>query len=254
MITAIIQARMSSTRLPGKSLLPLGDTTILGYTVRQVQRAKRIGRVLVATSTDASDDAIEKYCKESSMEVFRGSLNDVLDRYYQAAKFAGAEHVARITGDCPLIDPAIVDAVAKVYEQGNCDYISTGRIVSTFPDGMDTEIFSTAALEAAWQEAKLPSEREHVTPFIWNHPERFRVVEYKNSRDLSAVRLTIDEPADYEVIKDIIANVPELSMQAVVAYLEKNPEAAAKNNSIIRDEGYAKSLKEDTQQDEKEKH
>lgn len=242
---------MTSTRLPGKSLLPLGDTTVLGHTVRQVAKAKHIGRVLVATSTDAPDDAIEKFCKENNIEVFRGSLDDVLDRYYQAAKSIGAADLARITGDCPLIDPALIDKVAEAYEQEGCDYISTGRIVSTFPDGMDTEIFSFLALEAAWREAKLPSEREHVTPFIWNHKERFNVVEYKNRRDLSAVRVAVDEPADYEVAKDIIAHVPELSMEAIVQYLEEHPEVAAKNNSIVRDGGYAKSLEEDEKEKQK---
>jgi len=250
MITAIIQARMGSTRLPGKVLLPLGDTTVLGHTVRQVKKAKKIGRVIVATSIDQSDDEIEWYCKENDIEVTRGSLQDVLDRYYQAAKARGAEHVARITADCPLIDPAVIDRVAGEYETSRCDYISTGRIKTTFPDGMDIEIFSFAALETAWKEAKFPSEREHVTPFIWNHGEHFRVIEVKNGSDLSAVRLTLDEDRDYAVIKEIVADVPELSMGHIVAYLKAHPEVAAQNASIVHEEGYYKSLKED----EKKKH
>lgn len=250
MITAIIQARMGSTRLPGKVLLPLSDTTVLGHTVRQVRKAKKIGRVIIATSTNASDDAIELYCRQNNIEVTRGSLQDVLDRYYQAARRCGAEHIARITADCPLIDPAVIDRVAAEYEKGRCDYISTGRITTTFPDGMDTEIFSFKVLETAWKEAKLPSEREHVTPFIWNHQERFRVIEVKNGADLSAVRLTLDEEKDYTVLKRIVADVPELSMDTILAYLKAHPEVAAQNASIAHEAGYFKSL----QEDEKTKH
>ncbi len=243
-------------RLPGKVLLPLGDTTVLGHTTRQVKKAKKIGRVIVATSTEKDDDAIELFCKDNSIEVFRGSLDDVLDRYWQCAKSVGAEDVCRITADCPVIDPAVIDQVASEYEKGKeekkCDYVSTGRTTTTFPDGMDTEIFSFKALEAAWREATLPSEREHVTPFIWNHPERFRVVEVRGGRDLSAVRLTLDEQNDYQVLTDIVAHVSDLSMEKIVRYLEEHPEVVAINHSIVRDEGYQKSLHEDTAYEAKE--
>lgn len=245
MITAIIQARMGATRLPGKVLLPLGDTTVLGHTVRQVRKAKKIGRVIVATSTEKSDDVVEVFCKKNNIEVVRGSLTDVLERYYKAAKARGAEHIARITADCPLIDPAVIDMVATRYEEGQCDYISTGRIKTTYPDGMDTEIFSFKALERAWKEAKLPSEREHVTPYIWNHPELFRVVEVTHDPDLSTLRLTLDEERDYVVLKDVVAHVPELTMDAIVAYLALHPEVAAQNASIVHEAGYFKSLQED---------
>jgi len=245
MITAIIQARFSSTRLPGKILLPLGDTTILGHTVRQAKKAKRIGRIVVATSDESSDDATEKHCQEVGVDVFRGSLGDVLDRFYHAALAHSATDICRITADCPVIDPTVIDRAAAEYEKGAYDYISTGRSGTMFPDGMDTEIFSFAALERAWREAKLKSEREHVTPYIWKHPEMFRVGEVKNERDLSHVRLTVDEPEDYEVLKKIVAEVRPLTMNAMVKYLAAHPEVAAINRSIIRDEGYAKSLQED---------
>ncbi|MBI4093533.1 glycosyltransferase family protein [Candidatus Kaiserbacteria bacterium] len=246
MITTIIQARVSSARLPGKVLLPLLDTTVLGSTIREVQRAKKIASVVVATSDQHGDDAIADAGEKLGVPVFRGSLDDVLDRYYKAAKKFGAEHICRVTADCPLIDPDIIDRVAAEYEKERCDYISTGRIASTFPDGMDAEIFSFIALERAWREAKLPSEREHVTPYIWRHPELFAVREVQNDRDLSRVRLTLDEPADYEVLKRIVAEVRPLSMNAIVRYLETHPEVAAINQNIMRDEGYTKSLKEDT--------
>ncbi|MFM2330939.1 MAG: hypothetical protein RLZZ26_446 [Candidatus Parcubacteria bacterium] len=239
---------MSSTRLPNKVLLPLADTTVLGHTVRQARRAKSIERVVVATSTEESDNAIEQYCREEGIDVFRGSLNDVLDRYYRAAQTYQVAHIARITSDCPFIDPAIIDRVADEYQKGDCDYASTGRIVSTFPDGMDTEIFSFTALATAWREARLPSEREHVTPYLWNHPETFKVIEVRNDRDLSAVRLTLDEPADYEVIKTIVRDVPQLDIESIIRYLETHPAVAHLNGSITRDEGYFKSLTEDEKQ------
>lgn len=245
MVTAIIQARTSSGRLPGKMLLGLGGKTVIENTIGRVRQARKVGKVFVATSAEPSDNALADLCEAKGVAVFRGALEDVLDRYCQAAKSAGAEHIVRITGDCPLIDPGVIDMVADEYVKRGCDYISTGRIASTYPDGMDTEIFSFAALERAWKEAKLPSEREHVTPYIWKHPGLFKIVELKNDRDLSHVRLTIDEPADYEVLKRIVAEVAPLSMENMVKYLEEHPEVAAVNGSIMRDEGYAKSLKAD---------
>lgn len=246
MITAIIQARMGSTRLPRKVLLPLGDTTILGSTVRQVRSATKIGKVVVATSDQVEDDPIAAECEKLGVEVFRGSLEDVIDRYYKAAKHFGAEHICRATADCPLIDPSVLDRVAMAYESERPDYISTGRIDSTFPDGMDTEIFSFAALERAWKEAKLTSEREHVTPYIWKHPELFIVREVKNDRDYSKIRLTIDEPADYEVVKEIAARVMPLSMTNIIEYLFSHPDTAERNASIVRDAGYLKSIQEES--------
>lgn len=245
MITAIIQARMSSSRLPGKVLLPLGDTTVLGSTVRQVRKAKNISKMVVATSDQPDDDAVAVECGKLGLDIFRGSLDDVLDRYYQAAKHFGAEHVCRMTADCPLIDPSIIDRVAELYELGRPDYISTGRTDSTFPDGMDTEMFTFKALERAWKEAKLPSEREHVTPYIWKHPELFKLAEVRNERDLSHVRLTLDEPADYEVLKAIVSEVRPHTMNSIVAYLGSHPEVIARNSSIVRDSGYLKSVQEE---------
>ena len=248
MIVAIIQARMSSRRLPGKMLLPLGDTTIIGHTVRQVQKAKNVDHVVVATSDDTSDDALTAFCEKTGVEVFRGNLNDVLDRYYHAAKKAAADTVVRVTGDCPLIDPAVIDRAVEEYKKGNVDYLSTGHVASTFPDGTDVEVFSFAALESAWHHAKLPSEREHVTPYIWNHPELFRVTEMRNDPDLGFLRITIDEIQDYEVIQAIVAHVPELTMKNISAYIANHPEISHMNASIVRDAGYLKSLREDARQ------
>ena len=167
MIHGLLQARMSSTRLPGKTLKPLAGLPALLRQIERVRRARSITRLTVVTSTDPSDDALATLCGEHGVDVFRGSLNDVLDRFYRAAQLSQAPHIARLTGDCPLIDPEVIDAVAAFYLQGDYDYASN-TVNPTFPDGLDVEFFKFAALEAAWKEAELPSEREHVTPFTYS--------------------------------------------------------------------------------------
>lgn len=245
MITAIIQARMRSTRLPKKVMLPLGDKTILENVVDRVRQAKTIGQVIVATSIEQDDDIIAKLCEEKGIQYFRGSHEDVLDRYYQTAKHFKAEHICRITADCPLIDPAVVDEAVKQYQEGGYDYVSNSHPIATYPDGFDTWVFSFVALEKSWQEAKLPSEREHVTSYIWNHPEKFKIFNVKNKVDWSDYRLTIDENRDYEALKIIVEQVKDLTMENIVRFLDEHREVKKINAPIQRDEGYQKSLEED---------
>lgn len=252
MITAIIQARMSSTRLPGKVLLPLGDRTVLEQVVFRTRQAKKIGRVVVATSTEPEDDSIAALCKSKNIDCFRGSLTDVLDRYYQAAKFYQADNICRITADCPLIAPEAIDLVAAKFLEGGFDQVSNSHPVATFPDGYDTWIFSFAALEKSWTEAKLPSEREHVTAYMWNHPEIFKIFNLKNDADQSQYRLTIDNPEDYELLQNIFKNVPVLSTENIIGFLDKNQDIKNLNIKHKRDEGYAKSLADDKKIYEKE--
>lgn len=244
---------MGSTRLPRKVLLPLGGKTVLEQTIDHVKNAKNISDVIVATSDQSDDDAIYNLCKKIGVECFRGSLDDVLDRYYRTAKKYGAEHICRVTSDCPLIDSSIIDRVAEVYLSGKYDYVSSGRIETTFPDGMDTEIFSFEMLEKAWKEAKLPSEREHVTPYIWEHPEKFKVYHLQNEKDLSYIRLTIDKPADYELFKIIFEKVKNPTLENILSFFKENPEMLKINSGIIRNEGYIKSLEEDKQFNEEKK-
>jgi spore coat polysaccharide biosynthesis protein SpsF len=245
MITAIIQARMRSTRLPNKVLLPLGGKTILENVVERARQAKLIDQIVLATSTEPADDIIANLCAQKGIDCFRGSENDVLDRFYQAALFHKAENICRLTADCPLIDPAIIDKAAQEFLSGNYDYVSTSHPVATYPDGFDTWIFSFAALARSWQEAKLPSEREHVTSYIWNHPEKFKISSVKNEVDLSAYRLTIDEPADYELLKLVVAGVKNLTLANIMKFLETHAQVCQINADIIRDAGYGKSLLED---------
>ena len=203
MITAIVQARTNSTRLPKKVLLKLGSMTVLEQVVRRIKKSKLIKKVIVATTTDKSDDIIANLCHRKKIKFFRGDMNNVLDRYYQAAKHFNLKHICRITSDCPLIDPDIIDLVANRYLQTGVDYISNSRPESTYPDGLDLEIFSFKVLARTRKEAKLLSEQEHVTPYIWKNPKKFKSLIVKNKTDLSNLRWTLDELIDYKLIKKI---------------------------------------------------
>jgi len=253
MITAIVQARTRSTRLPKKVLMKLGGITVLEQVVRRIKKSKLVKDVIIATTTDKSDDIIANLCKRKKIKFFRGSMDNVLDRYYQTAKYFKAQHVCRITSDCPLIDPEIIDLVAKKYLETGVDYISNSRPESeaTFPDGLDLEIFSFQALEKTWHKAKLLSETEHVTPYIWKNPRKFKTIVVKNKTDLSYLRWTLDELIDYKLIKKIYNKLGKNNkiflMNDILALIKKEPELATMNNNIKRNAGYFKSIKEDKQ-------
>ncbi|NTV02681.1 MAG: NTP transferase domain-containing protein [Chlorobiaceae bacterium] len=242
-IVAIIQARMSSSRLPGKVLMPLAGKPVLWHVVNRIRACKSIGKIVLATSTDSSDDAIEAWCDMNDVFCYRGSLQDVLDRYYQAATFYGADAVVRITADCPAIDPGIVDEVVTGFIEGHYDYYGLG---GEFPDGLDCTIFAFNALEKAWTEAKLDSEREHVGPYIENHPELFRNGAFYKFMGLGHHRWTLDEPSDYAFLQEIFSRLfqegRQFSSGDVLELLEKVPELLKINDSITRNEGYLKSL------------
>ena len=249
MITAIIQARLGSTRLPQKVLLPLGKKTVIESVIDRVRASKNINEIIVATTIQPEDQKIFNFCHDKNIKCFRGSLEDVLDRYYQAAKHFGVQHIARITSDCPLIDPNAIDEVAEKYLEGSFDYVSNNHPAATYPDGLDTEIFSFKALGKAWRDAKLKSEREHVTPYIWKKPDIFRLFTVKNPVDLSEYRLTIDEPRDYELLQVVVSQVKPLTTRNILKFLDNNSTIKEINAAIKRDEGYAKSLKEDNKND-----
>jgi len=247
-ITAIIQARVRSTRLPGKVLKKILGKTILQYGIERIKKAKYVENVVVATTINKEDLDIVKLMNKLGVDVYRGSEKDVLDRYYQAAKHFKAKHVARSTSDCPIIDPQIIDAVAQSYFESQADYCSN-TLDETFPDGQDIEIFKFTALENAWKNAKLLSEREHVTPYIKKHPKKFKLISFKNKIDLSNKRWTVDKPADFELIRAIIEALypknPDFQMKDVLKFLSKNPDLEKLNQNIIRNQGYLKSLKKD---------
>jgi spore coat polysaccharide biosynthesis protein SpsF len=247
-IIAIIQARTSSTRLPGKVLKIIEGKTVLEHVINRVRAAKNLDDVIVATTVKKEDLKIVKLCSYLGISVFCGSEEDVLDRYYQAARAFKANHIIRITADCPLIDPMVIDKVIELYFKKNADY-ATNTLPETFPDGLDNSIFSFETLSVAWKNAKLSSEREHVTPYIRKNPNIFKIVNLKCNIDLKDKRWTIDEPEDLKFIKIIYKNLyyedSLFGMEAILNYLKENPEIEKINKNIIRNEGYFKSLNED---------
>lgn len=238
----VIQARTGSTRLPGKCLLPLGGSTVLGQMCRRVKRARRAGLVVVATTNDSADDAIAFTAEREGVACFRGHSTDLLDRHYQAMVALGSstDGIVKIPSDCPLIDPAVIDAViARFLERGDADYVSNLHPPS-WPDGNDVEVMSRAALTTAWREAAKGYEREHTTPFLWDNPGRFRIenVAWGTGRDLSRrFRYTLDYPEDYEVISAIFRALhpkdPCFGVDAIVALLEGWPELGQINEKYL---------------------
>lgn len=233
MTGAIIQARMSSSRLPGKVLLPLGDRTALEQVVRRVRDAASVDEVVVATSTDASDDPVADLCARSDIRSVRGPLEDVLARYSLAAEALDADIVVRITGDCPLIDPVLVDACIARLHDGYFDYASNcTNGPRTFPRGLDVEVFTRAALRRASAEATSARDREHVTPYIWEHGDMFKVAPALEAAPsyARAYRLTLDYPEDYELLKTLYDR-GETELPGALSYLDAHPELVALNAS-----------------------
>lgn len=245
---AILQARCSSTRLPGKVLKTLEGRAMIDQQIARVLRSKRLDQLVVATSVDASDDPLADHLEKQGIAVFRGSLNDVLDRFYQAALVHRAPTIIRLTGDCPLFDAGVLDELIEFFEKGDYDYASNA-IEATYPDGLDAEIFRFSALESAWKKAQLPSEREHVTPYIHKRSEPFTIGHMKNSIDYSGQRWTVDNPEDFEMVKRVYAELypknPSFDWKDVLALLEQHPEIREINTGIQRNEGYLQSLKKD---------
>ena len=247
-VVAIIQARMGSTRLPGKVLMPLAGRPVLAHVVERIRHCLQIHRVVVATSIDASDDAIEAWCQGAGAACHRGSLHDVLDRYHQAGLAHGADVIVRITADCPAIDPAIVDEVVETYLAGNYEFFG---LAGEFPDGLDCTVFAASAIARAWREATLPSDREHVGPYIERHPEWFKSGGLRKFSGLSQLRWTLDEPRDLALLEAVFGaldrgpNAVPFGAQDVLALLARRPHLATINSDITRNEGYLKSLAAD---------
>ncbi len=246
-IIAIIQARLGSTRLPGKVLLDLEGKTVLEHVIDRVKSSKFINDVVVATTIRKEDLKIVNICSINGISVYCGSENDVLDRFYQAARLFNAENIVRITSDCPLIDPFVIDEVIKLFLGEKADYASN-TLKETYPDGQDIEIFTFEALKESWKNANLISEREHVTPHIRKN-QILKRVNLESRTDLSHKRWTLDNPEDYEFIKIIYKNMYNknhiFNMDEILEFINNNPEIERINQSITRNEGYLKSLKED---------
>lgn len=235
---AIVQARMGSSRFPNKVMQPIGSMPMIGVLLERLSRARRVAKIVVATSQDRRDEPLCEYVRARGYTVYRGSEQDVLDRYYQAARQANAQTVVRITGDCPLIDAGVVDSILERFAGSGLDYLSNVS-PPTFPDGLDTEVFTFAALERAWRSASAARDREHVTPFI-RESGGFSCANFAAERDFSAERWTVDEPEDLELIRHIFASFEprrDFDWREVMGLREAHPEWFNVNRHLQRNEG-----------------
>ncbi len=246
---AIIQARMGSSRFPGKVLKPILGKPMLWYIVRRVRSARSIDEVVVAVPDTAVDEPLRQFCRDHEIPFFAGSEADVLDRFHGAAKQFGGDPVLRVTADCPLVDPQVIECLLAMYRKGEYDHVgvvagagAVGITSGNFPDGLDAECFSFAALEQAWTSAEDPRDREHVTRYIWRQRDKFRCGQLFADRSFPEVRLTVDHPKDFELVtmiyealgaKNKIFLLPE-----TVAFLEKNPQLTELNLHLRQVQNY----------------
>lgn len=240
---AFIQARMSSSRFPGKVIEPLSGLPLIVFMARRAQRARSLDEVAVVTSTDPSDDALVAAVERAALPVFRGSLNDVLARFAAAAAHFGADEIVRLTGDCPLIDPATIDAVVRARHDSGAAYASNID-PPTYPDGLDVECFSRAVLDRAQREARSPPEREHVTLWMRSDAAGLQRVNVRAIADLSHLRLTVDHPDDLDAVRRVFASLDAAhaaDLFDILRVLSAQPEILTLNPHA-RNEGLLKSL------------
>ena len=248
MIGCIIQARMGSTRLPGKAMLSVeNDKTVLYFVIKQLQNCKLVDKIIIATTTLEDDNKIANFSKDLGIDCFRGSSDNVLDRYYQCAKEYSVSTIVRIPSDKPLIDPEIVDNLVSVFRNDSYDYITNFLSNPTFPSGTEVEIFSINALKKAWKKAKLPSEKEHVTPYFTNHKDEFKITHVENTENLSHLRWAVDRIEDLKLVRKIVSKIKKrpIMMKDIVDLFTKEPELVEINKNVNRKEGELKSMKED---------
>jgi len=239
-ILAIIQARMGSTRLPEKILKKVEGKEILAHVIERVLRSKMVDLIVVATTTSKKDDVIASFINNyvnNKIKLFRGSENDVLDRYYQAAKEYSADIIIRITSDCPLIDSDIIDKIVQEFiKQRDYNYISNTLINRTFPRGLDVEVFNFKTLETLKKVATTIEEKEHVTWYIKKHPEKFKTKNIINNKDLSHLRWTVDEENDLKFIRKIYSRLyhkkNDFKTKDILKLLEEEPELSNINSTV----------------------
>ena len=236
MIGCIIQARVGSTRLPGKTLKSVNvRDSVLSFGIKQIKNCNLIDKLVVASTTLPEDDKLINYVEKLNTPCFRGSSNDVLDRYYQCAKKFSFSTIVRITSDCPLIDPEIVDHVILnfIKNKDSFDYVSNLHPTRTFPHGADVEVFSFEALEIAWKEAKKSYDREHVTPYLYNN-QKFKILNITNEKNLSHLRWTVDYKEDLELIQEIISGINKrpILMNDILLLLSKKPHLIDINKNV----------------------
>ncbi len=245
-ITAVLQGRMGSTRLPGKVMLPLQGKPMIQCVFDRLRRCDCIDDIIIATSLLSEDDILADHFTSQGVKVFRGSLGDPLDRYYNAAKHHQIKHVMRAMADCPFIDPDLIDQLSKIYFSGGYDFC---HLIGEFPSGLDTTMFTYDCLEKAWNEANKKSEREHITPYITKNPNLFKIGTYEPLRGLYHHRWVVDHPKDYQFAQAVYEGLEkssnEFGWEELVKFLEHQPKIFNLNSDIKRDEGYLQSMAQD---------
>jgi spore coat polysaccharide biosynthesis protein SpsF len=247
-VGCIVQARMGSTRLPGKILKNLeNEKVVLDFVIEQLQHSKNIDEIVIATTNLDEDEQIVEISKKKGIKCFRGSSKNVLERHYQCAKQFDISTIVRIPSDKPLIDPTIVDKIIDNFKKKSSDYMTNFLPNPTFPEGTEVEVFSMKALEIAWKNANLPSEKEHVTNYFENNQNLFKINNIKNSENLSHLRWVIDRKEDLELVREIVSKIkkrPILTLDIIKMFSEF-PELIKINENVNREEGNLKSLQED---------
>ncbi len=246
-ITVLIQARTGSNRLPGKVLAEIEGKPLIWHVINRVKQIKSVQQIAIITTKKDDDKILLDFAEKNEIIGFAGEESDVLDRHYQCAKNISAEPIIRITSDCPLIDPFLVEEIIQFFLKNNYDYVSN-VLPPTYPDGLDTEIFTFKTLEKIAMEAKLTSDREHVTTYISKNPNKFKIGNYTNSNNLSNYRWTVDRDVDLEFVRQIYSQIkPDtvFGFNKILEILKNNPHLLEINENIQRNEGYLKSLKND---------
>lgn len=247
MIIAILQARMSSTRFPGKIMETIDGIPMLLYQIKRISKSKFIDKLIVATTSDATDDIIVELCKDNNISFYRGSITNVLERFYNIATLEKPLHIVRLTGDCPLIDPLIIDKVIENHLTFKDDYTSN-TIFPTYPDGMDVEIMTYSTLMKVYENAKRASLKEHVTLYINENKNLFKIANVENKINQSHFRLTVDEVEDLELIKLLLVYLSDkenFTLDDIINVFKLNPKLLEINNRYKRNEGLHKSLTEE---------
>lgn len=245
-VVAVIQARMASTRLPGKVMMKINGISVLQCLTNQLSHATLLDRTIIATTHNKNDDVIVDLARSLKLDSFRGNSLDVLDRYYQCAKHFSLNHIVRITSDCPLLDPEIIDKTISLYNKGNFDYVNNFS-KKRYPYGTEVEVFSFETIEKAWRNAEKPSEREHVTPYIYNNPDKFVLGSIEPNVDLSNLHWSVDRIADLELVRFLYKKINHrpIHVDDILKVITEDPSVLEINKNSDPNEGYLKSLQYD---------
>lgn len=246
-IGCIVQARMGSTRLPGKVLMDVTQgKSVLHYVINQLKHCESIEKIIVATTTLQEDDKIVQFCLDNNVSYFRGDSKNVLERHYRCAEKFSLSTIIRIPSDKPLLDPEVVDKVVGTFNSNDYDYV-TNFLPSTYPGGTEVEVFSFVSLKKSWEKAILPSEKEHVTVYIYNHRDDFRIFNVVNSEDLSNFRWAVDRIEDLKLVREIVSKIHKnpILIKDILELFKNEPNLVEINKQVDGNEGNTKSEKED---------